>query len=90
MLDVGQFSGQVAHMVVIHERNRPDGFFIVTPFVSYEIVPNEVSDRLGPVRVMPPLDVTVELSQQSLIHRDAEPNQLFHDALPSVARVSYS
>ncbi len=40
MLNVRQLPGQVPHMMVIHKRDGADGFLILIPLISDQIVPN--------------------------------------------------
>ena len=42
VLNVGELSGQVAHMMVIHKRDRPDRLFIVVPLLPDQVIPDQI------------------------------------------------
>jgi len=61
VLNVGQFPGEVADMMVVDERDRPDRFLVLIPFLADEVVTDEVSQGLRPVGVLPALNVTIKI-----------------------------
>jgi len=63
VLNVGQFSGEIADMMVVNERDRSDRFLVLIPFLADEVVTNEVSQGLRPVGVLPALNVPVKIVQ---------------------------
>jgi hypothetical protein len=63
VLDVGQFPGEIADMVVVDERDRPDRFLVLIPFLADEVVTDEVSQGLRPVGVLPALNVSIKFVQ---------------------------
>ena len=80
MLNVRKLPGEIADVVVVDERDRSDGITlrITTPFLTHQLVPNEVAQRFGPRRIFPPPDDVIEVIKQMVIQRDAETNELFH------------
>ena len=78
MLNIRQLTRQIPHMMVVHERDGAHRFFILVPFLSDQVIPDEVAQRLRSIGVVPSFDMTIECIQQMMIERDAEAHQFFH------------
>jgi hypothetical protein len=87
VLDMGEFPGQTRHVMVVHERDGGNGFPILVPLLPDQIVPDQVADRFGAVRVVAPFDQTVEIGKKILIERHAESRKLFHGRDFSVTKL---
>lgn len=83
MLDLRELSGEIPHMMVVDKRDRRHGFMIVvtTPFLAHQLVADEITERFGTRRVFSASDDPVEIVQQVMVQRDAEPDQLLHPTL---------
>jgi EAL domain-containing protein (putative c-di-GMP-specific phosphodiesterase class I) len=81
VLDMSQFSRQVAHMMVIHKRDRPDGFLVLIPFLPDQIIPDQIPQRLRAIRILALRDVQIEIIEQVMVQRHTESNKLFHAEL---------
>lgn len=51
MLDIRQLTRQVTNMMVIDKRDRSHGFFVLVPFLTHQVVANQITESLGPIRV---------------------------------------
>ena len=83
VLNMGQFSGQVAHMMVVHKRDCPDRLFIVVPLLPDQIVSDQIPQCLRTVRVLALLDMQIEIIEQMMVQRHAESNKLLHGIIMS-------
>ncbi len=47
MLDMGKFSGEIAHMMVVDEGDRCDGIAvrIAGPFLAHQLITDEIAQR---------------------------------------------
>ena len=45
MLNVGQFSGQITHMMVVHKGDRADSLLVLIPLLPNQIISNQVAER---------------------------------------------
>ena len=81
MLYMSQFSCQVAHMMVIDKRDRPDRFFVIAPLLPNQVVPDQISQCLRSIRILAFLDVPIEIIEEMMIQRHTEPNKLLHDSV---------
>jgi hypothetical protein len=77
VLEIGELFGQRVDMMVIDERDRADRLLVGVPLLVDEIVPDEVAQRLGAVRVLLPRDQLVEVVEEMVVERDAEADELF-------------
>ena len=83
MLYMSQFSCQVAHVMVIDKRNRADRFFVVTPLLSNQVVPDQISQCFRSIRILALLDVLIKIIEEMMVQRHAESNKLLHDRITS-------
>src|SRR5262245_1814365 len=83
VLDMSQFSCQVAHMMVIDKRDRPDRLFIVIPLLPDQIVPDQVPQCLRAIRILMLLDVQIKIFEQMVVQRHTKSNKLLHGNLVS-------
>ena len=60
MLDMGQFPGQVPHMVVVNKGDRRDRLLVIVPLLPDQVIPDEIPQRFRAVRVLALLDVEIE------------------------------
>jgi hypothetical protein len=67
VLNIGELPGQVAYVMVIHKRDRPDRLFIVVPLLPDQIVSDQIPQRLRSVRILAFLDVQIEIIKQMVV-----------------------
>src|SRR5215471_12783164 len=78
MLEVGEFSGEIAHVVIIDKRHSSDRLDVFSPLLVHESVSNQIAQRFGAVRVFLAANQRVEIVEQMMIQRDPEPDKFFH------------
>lgn len=78
MLNGGEFFRQVADVMIIDKRDGPDRLFILRPFLSDQLVPDQIPERLRAVGVFSSFDMAVEIIKQMMVERDAEPDEFLH------------
>jgi hypothetical protein len=64
VLDMSQFSRQIAHMMVVDKRDRPNRFLVVVPLLPDQVVTNQIPQGLRAVRILALLDVQIEIIKQ--------------------------
>jgi hypothetical protein len=69
-------------MVIIDERDGADRRFVLIPFLSDQIVSDQIAKGLRSVRISSPLDVAVELLEQSVVQRHPESDEFGHAVPP--------
>jgi hypothetical protein len=57
VLDMGQFPGQVPHMVVVYKGDRRDRLLIIVPLLPDQVIPDQIPQRFRAVRVLTFFDV---------------------------------
>ena len=67
MLDMREFSGQIRNVMIIDERDRPDGVLILIPLLADQIVTDEIPERLRACRVFSTSNDVVEVLEQAMI-----------------------
>ena len=79
MLKVFQAVGQFPNMMVVEKGEGAQGLLVALfPFMLHQMLPNEVSYRLGPIHVSLPGDESVKLPQEVGADGNSESNQFFH------------
>jgi hypothetical protein len=80
VLDVRELPGEIAHMMIVDERDRRHRFpvCIAAPFLAHQLIADEIAERFGPRRVFPLSDDFVELIEEVLIEGDAEADKFLH------------
>lgn len=82
MLNMGQLSGEITHMMVVDERDGPDSFFVLVPFLTDEVVAYEITQRFRSIGILSPFYMMIKGVQQMLVERNSEPNELVHIGFP--------
>ena len=81
MLKVFQAVGQFPNMMVVKKGEGPQRLLVALfPFMLHQMLPNEVSNRLGPIYESLPGDESVKLPQEVGSDGNSESNQFFHGA----------
>ena len=80
VLDVREFSGEIPHVMIVDERDRCDRLAIrfTAPFLTDQLITYKIAKRLGPRRILAPLDDLVKVVEQVMIKRNTEPDKLLH------------
>jgi len=79
MLKVLQAVGQFPNVMVVQKREGTQGLLVTLfPFMLDEMLPNEVSYRLGPIHISLLGDESVKLPQEVGADGNSESNQFFH------------
>jgi hypothetical protein len=81
VLKMSQALGQPAFVMVVEQRDGPDGLLVLFPFSLHETVANHISDELGPVRVPPFPNQTFEPLEKRLLYGEAQSCNTAHDNL---------
>lgn len=82
VLDLRELLGEVAHVVVVDQRERGDGRDAASDLGAHDFGAHEIAQDLRP-RDAARLDERVEAIEEIGLHRDAEPNErALHGALP--------
>jgi hypothetical protein len=74
VLQIGQLLAQVAHVMVVDQRQRPDGRDPLRDLGPPHLGARQIAEQLRP-RAAALVGERVELTQQRALDRDAEPNQ---------------
>lgn len=78
MLDIGELSGEIANVVIVHEGDGSNCFLIFIPLLTDQIVSDEIPQGLRPVRIFLPRDVAIEIIKKVVIKGDAEADEFLH------------
>ena len=63
MLNVRQLACQVSYVMVVNKRDRTDRFFVLIPFLTDEVVANEITQRFRTIGVVSPFNMLIEIVQ---------------------------
>jgi hypothetical protein len=80
VLKIDEFLRERRHVMIVNERDRSHRLLILIPLLSDQIVPNQIAERLGSIRVLLPRNVPIEVIQEMMIEGDTEANEFFHCA----------
>lgn len=80
VLDMRELSGEIAYMMVVNEGDRRHHLTtgIAAPFLTHQLIANQIAKRFRPRGIFAATDDVVELSEEVVIQRDAESNELLH------------
>jgi hypothetical protein len=78
VLDIDKFLRERRHVMIVDERDRSHRLLILIPLLPDQIVPNQIAERLGSIRVLLPRNVPIEVIQEMMIEGDTEANEFFH------------
>ena len=80
VLDRGESSGEIAHMMVVDECDRGNHFTVrlAAPLLIHQLIANKIAKRLRPRGIFPPPDNVIKLIEQMMIQRDAKSDELLH------------
>lgn len=80
VLDMRELPGEIAYMMVVNEGDRRHHLTtgIAAPFLTHQLIANQIAKRFRPRRIFAATDDVVELSEEVVIQRDAESNELLH------------
>ena len=72
MLQIGELLAELVQMMVVEQRYRTQGFPVVLPLLSDQLLADHVPDELGAVGVLAVLAQSLELLQQGLFYRETQ------------------
>jgi hypothetical protein len=83
VLDMRELPGEIAYMMVVNEGDRRHHLTtgIATPFLTHQLIANQIAKRFRPRGIFAATDDVVELSEEVVIQRDAESNELLHSVM---------
>ena len=69
MLDVGEFPGEIPHMVVVDKCDRRNRFTvrITAPFLTHKVTADEIAKRFRPRGIFPTPDDPIEVVQKMMV-----------------------
>ena len=80
MLDMSELPREIAHVMVVHERNGCDGLLVGLsgPFLADELIADEIAERFRSRGILTTPDNLIEVVKQVMIQRYAETDELLH------------
>jgi hypothetical protein len=79
VLEIAQYSFKLTLMVIVDIRNNSErwGVGLVNRFID-EFLPHEITNRFRAIGIPAAGDEKVELLEKVILHRNAEPVEIFH------------
>lgn len=81
VLDVGEFSREISNVMIVDVGDRRErlAIRITAPFLTDQLITYKIAKRLGPRRILSPLDDLVKVVEQVMIERNTKPDKLLHN-----------
>lgn len=81
VLNMSELSGEITHMVVVHEGDRRNRLMrVAARRLVHELIADQITERLGTRRVFPASDKAIEIDKKMAVKRHAEADKLLHKA----------
>src|SRR5688572_26473918 len=79
VLDMNELPGEIAHMMVVHERDRRNRLMRLTARrLIHELISDQITERLRTRGVSPAPDEPIEILEELAVKRHPEADKLLH------------